>query len=233
LDIWEKWIEFWQTWVPKVTCNEPYVVVHNGDVIDGIHHNSTTQISHNIEDQIELAYQVLAPVVEKCQGRYYHVRGTEAHVGKSALYEEQLAKRLGAIPLKGQYARWELWKEVGKGLVHFMHHIGTTGSNHYESTAVHKELIEAFTEAGRWGRRPPDVVCRSHRHRCIETRVPNGIGYATSFVTPGWQLRTPFAYRIAGGRQALPQIGGSLIRQGDEELYTRHCVWTMQRPCLE
>src|SRR5260370_29961508 len=44
-----------------------------------------------------------------------------------------------AIPTPdGQHARWELWKQVGKGLVHFSHHIGTTGTNHYESTAVHK-----------------------------------------------------------------------------------------------
>ena len=80
------------------------------------------------------------------------------------------------------------------------------GPSWNESTcyAVHEELNEAFTEAGGWGNKPPDVVIRSHRHRCIETRIPNAKGYATSFVTAGWQLKTPFAYRIVGGRQAVP-----------------------------
>ena len=73
---------------------------------------------------------------------------------------------------------------------------------------IHVVEKRPFTEAGRWGNKPPDVVVRSHRHRCIETRIPNAKGYATSFVTAGWQLKTPFAYRIADGRQALPQIGG-------------------------
>lgn len=229
--IWSWWEQFWGEWVPQVTHGEPFAVVHNGDAIDGKHHESCTQISQNIEDQIEIAYRVLKPVVEACEGRYYHVRGTEAHIGKSGQNEEALAKRLGAIPnSEGQHARWELWKKVAGGLVHFSHHIGTTGSNAYESTAVHKELVEAFTEAGRWGERPADVIVRSHRHRCIETRIPVSKGYAVAFVTAGFQLKTPFAYRIAGARQSQPQIGGSLIRQGDEELHTRHKVWSLSRP---
>ncbi len=232
--VWRWWREFWDEWVPRVTHGQPFSVVCNGDALDGAHHNVTTTISNNPVDQYEIACEVLMPVVAQCKGQYYHVRGTESHVGVSASNEERLAKSLGAIPNdEGQHARWELWIKVGVGLVHVAHHIGTTGSNHYESTAVHKELVEAFTEAGRWKKRPPDVVVRSHRHRCIETRMPAAAGYACSLVTAGWQLKTPFAYRIAGGRQALPQIGGSIVRQGDEELHTRHEVHTMARPRVE
>jgi hypothetical protein len=110
-----------------------------------------------------------------------------------------------------------------------MHHIGTTGSAHYESTAVTKELTESYTQAGRNRLEPPDVVVRSHRHRHIEVRVPTSLGYGISFVTAGWQLRTPFAYKIPGGRVMTPQIGGSLIRQGDEDLFTRHKIWDIGR----
>ena len=52
--MWALWREFWDEWVPEVTRGEPYDLVHNGDAIDGSHHNSTTQISHNIEDQIRI-----------------------------------------------------------------------------------------------------------------------------------------------------------------------------------
>ena len=49
--MWAWWEEFWGDWVPAVTRGEPYDVLHNGDALDGNHHRSTTQISHNIEDQ--------------------------------------------------------------------------------------------------------------------------------------------------------------------------------------
>lgn len=225
LKVWNWWEEFWNDWVPKATKGEPFVVVHNGDAIDGVHHNSTTQISHNLEDQGTLAYNILKPVVEKCEGRYYHIRGTEAHVAKSGREEENLAKALGAIPNEfGQYARWELWIEMGGYLVHFLHHIGTTASSAHESSAVNSEMSAMFNEAARWELNKPSVIVRSHRHRSIEVRIPTKHGYSTGVVTPAWQLKTPFTYKIAGARLAPPQIGGILIRLGDEGIFTKTFV---------
>jgi hypothetical protein len=225
LKVWSMWREFWDEWIPEASHHEPYSVLLNGDCLDGNHHNSTTQVSHNTGDQAKIARMILEPIRDKCQGRLYVVRGTEAHVGPSGVEEERLAETLGAIPDEdGRHARYELWARVGKGLVHAMHHVGTTGSSHYESSAVLKELTESYAQAGRNRLDPPDVVVRSHRHRHIEVRVPTKLGYGISFVTAAWQLRTPFAYRVPGGRVTTPQIGGSLIRQGDADLYTRHWV---------
>ena len=232
--VWAMWNYFWDKWVPMVCRGEPYAVVVNGDALDGVHHNSVTQITHNLADQGKIAEAILKPIVKKCGGRYYHIRGTEAHVGSSGMQEETLAKSLKAIPDEsGNYARWELWIEVGKGLVHLTHHIGHSGSMAYETSAVQKELEQAFVEAARWGDRPPDVIVRSHRHRNIETRIRARNGFATACVTAGWQLRTPFAWRIAGGRMTQPQIGGTLVRYGDEDMYTRHQVWDIERTKVE
>ncbi len=234
LKLWEWWQEFWGEWVPKVTKGEPYAVVTNGDTLDGVHHGSTTQISHNLGDQANIAEAVLRPIVELCEGRFFMVRGTEAHVGKSGAEENRLAKELKAIPnAEGQHARHELWIEIGDCLAHILHHIGTTGSSAYESSAPQKELVNAFAEAGQSGDRPPNIIVRSHRHRHIENRLVAENGYNYVFVTAGWQLKTPFAYRIAGARQSQPQIGGSLIRQGDEDYFTRHFVKRLARPKAE
>lgn len=230
--VWEWWREFWGEFVPEATGGEPFIVVNNGDVIDGVHHNSTTQISHNIGDQKRLAKNVLRPIVEACEGRYYHIRGTEAHVGKSAVYEEELAEELGAIRnTSGQYARWELWLELRGRLLHYLHHIGTTASSAHEASAVNAELSAEFNEAARWGERRPDVIIRSHRHRCIEVRVPVSGGWAASVVTPAWQLKTPFTYKIAGARLAPPQIGGLVTRVHEEtgEIFTRAWVKNIER----
>lgn len=232
--VWGWWEEFWNEWIPEACKNEPFAVCINGDSIDGVHHGSTTQVSHNLTDQSRIAKQVLMPIKELCEGRLYMIRGTEAHVGQSGCEEERLAESVGTIPDEtGRYARYELWAEVGNGLVHLMHHIGTTGSAAYESTAVTKELTESYCEAGRNRMRPPDVVVRSHRHRNIEVRVPTSLGYGISFVTAGWQLKTPFVYKVPGGRVTTPQFGGSLIRQGDEDLFTRHKNWNIGRSKVE
>jgi hypothetical protein len=229
------WTEFWRDFVPEATNGEPYHIVNNGDVIDGVHHNSTTQISHNIDDQKKLARQVLMPHIEKCRrmgGRYYHVRGTEAHVGKSAVYEEELARELGAVKNSvGQFARWELWLKLNGHLLHYLHHIGTTASSAHEASAVNAELSAEFNEAARWDEKAPAVVIRSHRHRCIEVRLPVKDGWGSSIVTPAWQLRTPFTFKIAGARLAPPQIGGIVTRVNEDtgEIYNRAFVRNIER----
>jgi hypothetical protein len=232
LIVWSWWTEFWESWVPDVCHHEPFAVVVNGDALDGRHHGSVTQFSQNLADQAKVAKRILRPVVEACEGRFYMVRGTEAHVGPSGENEELMAEELKAIPdSSGHFARHEAWIRLGeKYLVHVAHHIGTSGSMHYESTALMRELTEAYVESGRWNNEPPDVVVRSHRHRNAEVRVQTYKGFATVCTTAGWQLKTPFAYRIAGARQALPQIGGTLVRAGDEDCYTRHFVKALSRP---
>jgi hypothetical protein len=218
--VWKMWETFWNEWVPRVTKEEPYVVVHNGDIIDGEHHKTTTHITGNTTDQMEIAYRIMRPVVEKAH-KYFQIRGTEVHTGEAGRNEEELAKRLGAEPDElGNHSRYELWLRMSNYLIHFSHHIGATGSSAYESTAVYKEMVEAFNEAGRWGDDPPDVVVRSHRHRQFETRI------ATE-----WQLKVPYVHRLPSGRASTPQVGGYLIRHGPEDqIFTRFKVWKIKRP---
>lgn len=234
--MWGVWEAFWQ-WVEIATRGEPYHLVHNGDAIDGSHHQSTYQITHNLTTQRRIAFNILKEPVARTVavgGTYWHIRGTEAHVGKSGQEEEALAKELGAKPSdNGNYARWELRLRVGKALVHATHHIGTTGSAAYEATGVHKELTEAYVEAARWGHEPPDVIVRSHRHRNVQTEIHTKKGNAFAFVTAAWQLKTPFAYRIPGGRHSQPQLGGSVVRYHDGEIFTRHFVYSLEPPAIE
>lgn len=227
------WREFWDEWVPVATKGEPYGVIVNGDALDGRHHNATSQISQSLSDQSNVAYELLAPVVERAAA-YWHLRGTEAHVGPSGEMEEMLAERLGARQnADGQRAWFELWLQVGNHLAHIMHHIGTTGSAAYETTALCKEYAESCAEAARWSRPAPDVIVRSHRHRSAKVEVPTNRGYGICHVTPGWQLKTPFVYKIPGGRVTTPQVGGILLREGDEELFTRSWVREIERPKTE
>jgi hypothetical protein len=237
--LWSLWRIFWDEFVPEATKKEPYAIVINGDAREGIHHRSTTPISHNEEDQEEIAYQLLKPLVDKCKGEFYMIRGTEAHVGPSSVAEERLAKRLGAkVNQEGQYSRYELWKRLGPKLVHVLHHVGTVNSQAYETTALHKELVEMFVEAARWRRPPPDVILRAHRHRHIETAIATGgekgeTGRAYAVATPSWQGKTPYAWKAAGARNSTPQFGGVVVRWSKNELFIRSKIWTAERSRVE
>ena len=230
----EKWKEFWETWVPTVTRGEKYCVVVNGDVLEGRHHRATHPISLDKSDQEAMAYELLAPIAEKCQGRLYIIGGTEAHAGISSEDEERLSQRLNALSDDhGHRTRFELFLKIGTAICHFAHHVGTTSSMAYESTALGKEYSEFCAESARWDEPIPDVIVRSHRHRHMEVRIPTSRGDGIIFVTAAWQLKTPFTFRLPGGRVTSPMIGGSLIRQGDEEFYTRHCIWKTKRSKME
>jgi len=236
--LWKCWRFFWDEWVPTVCRNEPFAVCINGDAIDGVHHGSTTQISQNLSDQLNIAEALLEPITELCQGRFYFIRGTEAHAGKSAQYEEMLAKNLNAIRDEyGKYSRWDLKIRIGNGLVHLAHHIGCSSSIAYETSAIQRELQQMYVESARWEGEPPDCIVRSHRHRNCETRIRmkkhGRVGFATCCTTAGWQLATPFVRKTTWGRTARPQIGGSLVRWGDEDMYTRHCVWDIEESKIE
>ena len=223
--LWLYWREFWDEFVPHATRGEPYAVCFNGDALDGVHHRSVSQWTHNMEDQRRCAESILSPVVQSAE-RYYHIRGTEAHVGSSAQDEESLARSLGAIQNgDGQYARYDLWIEVGGCLGHLLHHVGTTGSQAYEATAVHKELTEEFIEAARWGQQAPDFIVRSHRHRLIMTTIPTVRGPAMAVVTPAWQGKTPFVWKIPGGRLSEPQWGGVVVRRSSKDEQLQILPW--------
>jgi len=226
--VWKIWEEFWDDWVPRVTKGEPYDLVINGDAIDGDHHRTPTIISSNLHDQFRAAVDCLEPIVKECRrkgGRYYHIRGTEAHVGQSAQEEERLAQALGAEPDEdGNFSTWMMWKRIGSGkghLCHFTHHIGATASEFHEGTALSREMVSMFVDAGRWKDEPPQVIVRSHRHRRYKNETDGDGGYFLVVVTPGWQLATPYTFKLATARASQPQFGGILIRVGDEELYTR------------
>lgn len=236
LKLHDMWDEFFE-WVDEKTEGEPWDLIHTGDAIDGVHHGSTTQISHNMEDQRDIAIAVLAPVVARCRksgGRYYHIRGTEAHVGQSGCDEEAVAKHLEAVPnAEGQCSRFEMWMDLQGSLIHFMHHIGTVSSNAYEATPVNKELMEMYTEAARWGQRPPDMICRAHRHRMLQIQVPTAQGRGWAVVGPAWQGKTPFAFKVAGARVSTPQFGGYIITKEHGFLYTLEKTWTISRSKVE
>lgn len=223
------WQEFWNDHVPKATRGEPFIVVNNGDALEGCHHGSTTQISHNLKDQRAIARELLEPVVKACKGFYWHVRGTEAHVGPSAEHEEELARSLGALRLDGQASQQEVNIELGNHSINFMHHISTSTSPFARTGALQREITNHYVEVGKWGDAPYSMLVRGHRHTHDEISHRSNRGKVTVVTMPAWQLKGSYVYKI-GSRMTQPEIGGLVIRLADDELFTRPFVKRIQPP---
>lgn len=204
------WQHFWHEFVPFYTrkCKDILVEV-NGDIIDGNHHEAVDLIP-NVMTQRKAAVELLQPIRNKYKMAI--VRGTEAHGGKSDQDTEAIAEELDCIQDKetGNYSWWQYWVSCSDVLFQFAHHIGTTSSAAYETSAPMRELVAGLVESAQWGQRMPDVFVRSHRHRYIPVSIPaQGNKDISLYITPAWQTRTPHVERI--DRMRLPHIGGIIF----------------------
>lgn len=226
------WAHFWGDFVPAATrgCKRKSVVL-NGDAIDGNHHNAVDLIP-NLTDQRKAAFQILKPIRNKYD-QFVMIRGTEAHGGKSEQDTEQIAKDLDAVmdPETGNYSWYQFWAECEGVLFQFAHHIGTTSSAAYESSAPMRELVAGLVESAQFRQRLPDIMVRSHRHRFIPISIPASENKDISlFITPAWQLRTPHVERI--DRMRLSHIGGIIFICEDGQCTMKRKIYDLPKPTV-
>jgi hypothetical protein len=230
--VWRCWTHFWDSWVKEATrgiAAKNISVVVNGDAIDGNHHQAVDLVP-NLEVQERAAVNILRPIVNKY--RTFMVRGTEAHGGKSDQNTESIARQLGCeTDEQGCHSVYQLWLDVEGVVFQFAHHIGTTSSAAYETSAPMRELVAGMVEAAQWDQKLPDVFVRSHRHRYIPVSIPrSGDRDIQLIITPAWQLRTPHVERI--DRMRLPHIGGVVFIIEDEICQVKKKIYEMPKPTL-
>lgn len=217
------------TMLHKKNKKNNVTVVLNGDVIDGNHHQAVDLLA-NVGTQEQIAVALLRPIVNRY--RTYMVRGTEVHGGKSDQNTESIARQLGCeLDEVGNNSVWQLWLDVDNVIFQFAHHIGTTNSAAYETSAPMRELVSGLVEASQWDQRLPDVMVRSHRHRFIPVSIPRSVDRDIQLiVTPAWQLRTPHVERI--DRMRLPHIGGVVFLVEDGICQVKKKIYEMPKPNL-
>jgi hypothetical protein len=180
-----------------------------------------------VADQKRHAVELLRPVVEapRCQALYV-IRGTEAHTAPSARDDEEIAAALGATPNRwGRHTRYQLKLRLGdSGLLVCQHHVGTTSSSAYATSAPFRALAESYVRSARWGTEPPDVLAFGHRHQHVAASFVTSKGRGSVVCVPGWQALTPFARRVAG--QSVPEFGVVVVRWNRVDgCYMREHVW--------
>lgn len=202
------------------------IVVYNGDALQGVNYKDGQLITPLINIQAMAALKVYEPL-RALASRWYHIRGTEWHEGKSSDHIEMMARMLEAErdPSSGQWSWWELYLDVGGPVIHFAHHVGCSSVPWYEATVPLRDTLLQLAELWRfYGQRAPNLrmVVRSHRHRFIYVKAPPDIHVA---VTPAWQLKTAFAYKKAASM--LPEIGYLVIEWDGVDLVVKERIFEL------
>lgn len=204
------WREFWQERVyakAKIIGAKVYAVF-NGDLNDkNVHDSRGGELITTIDaDIVKMSVQVLEPVLEGEPDHVFIVRGTEAHVGKNASLEEEVAKDIGAEADEqaGTCSWWHLLMEAGGVGFDIKHHPETFARRPWtEDPAAARCAAIIRAQYYERDEKPPDVAVRAHVHKYI----PSGKRLKPQmFYCPPWQLTTAHHRRL--GASSFRRIGG-------------------------
>jgi hypothetical protein len=227
--LWHCWESYWDAvQAARVRLDADLVVVMNGDLTDGDHHGTTQILSGNPTAQAAVLNAVLHVPKALAPDQWLFVRGTEAHVGKSAAFEERVALGLhkdGQPVLMsedtGTASHWHARLDIHGVRLDFAHH-GRVGQRPWTKPNVTMNMAaEIFYEHAKHGIPHPHLAVRSHMHQFVDTYHAHPV---RAVQTPAWQLPTAFIHRIAPG--ALADIGGLIltITPGESDPATRYTL---------
>jgi hypothetical protein len=208
----ENWLEFWRR-VGKARKGGGLVVLCNGDLIDGDHHQTPQIITRDPNVQLYVLKKVFAPVLALKPDVAVVVRGTEAHVGKGASMEESFARWLSkegvSVPKdgdSGMYSHWHFRGEILGSMIDAAHH-GRMGQRSWTKSGVVGNLAaQIVMEAANLRHAPPALAFRSHYHTHYDTYN----AFVTRLIqTPGWQFHTAYAHKVVP--EVLSDIGGIIV----------------------
>jgi hypothetical protein len=188
--LWKQWMDATRKWLPSVVGDDPYVLIINGDGVEGQHHRTLQIMTADPADQSRAFKQVLGPVFQGAQ-KTYMTLGTECHTRND---EMRIGYDLGAEidPETGHHAFSELHLEIHGCYGTIRHHCASSSSPFYEAGGLGRAMNNEIVEAARCGFRIPKWMMRAHRHR------PGFVtdGNTLIGVTGAWQLLTRFAHKV-------------------------------------
>lgn len=181
------------------------IFIHLGDVIDGVHHG-TVQGENEVEDQQQMAYELLKPIVCAADLSFLAYGTTPSHAGEAAKDEITIAREMG------MRHDWEFSLNID-GIVFDLTHTGRVGQRDWSSSAAGL-AAEVAGDYIKDGKMPPRYILRGHCHKIDDsgTKLP----YTRAIMLPSWQLRTSHGHKAAPN-QKRADIGGLIIDTGNPD----------------
>lgn len=198
--LWQCWMDATGDYFRRHVGNDPFVLLLNGDLVEGNHHGTTQIVSADVADHVEAAIQCLEPLAKKA-AQVHLTLGTECHTHST---EAAIGKKLGAskCPDTGKHAHYRIAFRVNGCVCSATHHCSATSRPWLESGEYCRAMHSERTECLRVGWDVPNLLIRAHRHRA---------GYFTDYaaglvVTGAWQGLTRHGHKAVPGAVSQPSI---------------------------
>jgi hypothetical protein len=181
--------------VKIISGKDKFVLLCNGDSIEGVHHGSAELIAAAKEDHLQIAIKCMRPLASMAK----HVLvtlGTECH---TCGFEHVLAEKLKAVTGQAK----NKWHFSMHGVqCEATHHIGATSRSYLESSVLAPVLSNARLQSLRAGHVPSRVFLRAHRH-CGGYYSD---GECLIAVTGGWQHLTRHGFKVVPDAIPVPTV---------------------------
>ncbi len=207
--LWDCWIDLVER-AKEIKKRNAVVAFANGDLGEVDRKARSYQLfSGNKQTIKNISCASLEPLMSVVDAAYF-IRGTSAHVGKSAYIEELIAADFeNAIPFdrkKKIYSHWSILMDCERVGIDIAHHT-TNGMVPWTApNAANRLAAQSLFYSAENGLRIPDLVIRSHVHHwgdsydAFKTRA---------IILPAWTLATEYVHQIKP--DALAEIGACLI----------------------
>jgi hypothetical protein len=179
------------------------ILVHNGDAIEGVHHNSLDHITPQWSDHVQIHIELMGDF-RKMAGitasdKMYYVSGTESHTRDE---EGGIAEHFDAEPaeeIAGKVYRLhhELKLKINGREVWYTHHGANAGKGANEGNGLRNWMRDIYWDMKREGKTPPHMIYSSHFHKTTYTSYVQDYHTIHGKILPSWQQKTRYALRVA------------------------------------
>lgn len=190
---------------------KPVRLIHNGDAIDGDHHNSGDVCTRDPLEQAEVHIEIMQEL-QKLIGwqrgdEIYYTRGTQSHVNEM---ENYIGREMNAVMCGDYYVHDLLQLETNGIASWFVHHGPGRGVGANEGNGLRNWLKAIYYDSKKDGTECPDVIYTGHVHdptyAVYERRAGMDFKLMHGIILPSWQSKTSYGWQVAP--VAREKIGG-------------------------
>ncbi len=179
------------------------IVVHDGDAIEGWHHNSQQIHTANKDEQAEIHVELMDYFLNKIKfgkgDKLYYINGTETHTGEK---EDKIAEYLKAQKNpEGGRVFDHLSLNINGRTIWFAHHGKGRGTGANEGNGLIILLRNIYFDNLKLGLASPDMIITGHTHTpaysVFTVRERENFRMMHAIIAPSWQRKTRYGYKAA------------------------------------
>lgn len=213
--IWKVWESSWEQ-IAKERKGRKLIIVHVGDAVEGIHHQTTQLVSSRPDEHEAIHIDCMDWAMRKVKfepskgDAIYYISGTEEHAGNGSRSEETIARDLdGVVPMNDNRATWDHIRKsvngVGFDISHHGANLGNTPLT--EENGLYQKVKAVYFDSLNFKQPCPRYWVRAHLHRFAHVRYDGAQNSIDGFVLPSFQMKTGYVYKRFNGRTTPSDIG--------------------------